>query len=130
MDEKNFQAQLDELTRANDYAGALQLIREARQSKPAWLDGREGELSREEIRFNGRTGDLLALRSAARLYINGDRLRSARIIEIARELRAAGRAEEAVFLLKELLAKDPSYAVGRKLLAEWSPPAPPAAKAP
>ncbi|MDF3057437.1 MAG: hypothetical protein K0R17_1652 [Rariglobus sp.] len=124
-DEAGFLARLDELTKGGDYTGALQAIKEVRLAKPAWLAARDAELSRDEVRFSGRTGDLLTLRLAARLYINGDRQRSAKMIEAARELKSAGRNQEAVFLLKELLAKVPDYTVAQRLLTEWTPkPAP------
>ncbi|CAM2775306.1 hypothetical protein [Rariglobus hedericola] len=126
----DFEARLEALTKTGDYAGALQYLREIRVTKPAWLDAREADLSRDEVRFSGRAGDLVALRSSARLYINGDRLRSARTIEIARELHAAGRIPEAVFLLKELLAKVPDYPVAQRLLAEWVPKPVPTAATP
>lgn len=126
--EDAFMAKLEELTKAGDYGAALQHIREARLARPAWLGGREVELSRAEIRLQGRAGDLLGLRTAARLYITGDRLRSAQMIEIARELHSAGRKEEAILLLRELIAKVPDYTVAQRQLAEWSPK--PAVKTP
>lgn len=118
-----FDERLAALEKAGDYEGALGLIREVRLDKPDWLSGRSIELNRLEIRLYGRSGDLLGLRSAARLYLTGDRARSAHVIEIARELHAAGKGPEAVFLLKELLAKVPDYPVAQRLLAEWAPPA-------
>lgn len=120
LTEAEFEARLKELAVAGDYAGALKVIREARLAKPEWLAAREADLYRDEIRFSGRTGDVLSLRSAARFYINGDRLRSAGVIGIARELHAAGRKDEAVFLIKELIAKEPDYTVAQRLLAEWT----------
>ncbi|MET0263214.1 MAG: hypothetical protein ABW223_09975 [Rariglobus sp.] len=119
--EAPFMAQVDELSKAGDYAGALQRIRDVRRANPTWLSGRDLELTRSEIRFHGHSGDSLALRTAARLYITGDRLRSAQMIEIARELHTAGKKDEAVLLLKELVAKTPDYTLAQRLLAEWSP---------
>lgn len=121
LSEADFRARLDELTKAGDYAGALKHVRDARFAKPTWLPAREAELSRDEVRFSGRVGDLLALRSAVRLYNNGDRLRSTQLIEIARELNTAGHKQEAVLLLKELLAKVPDYVAAQRLLTEWTP---------
>ena len=123
--EADFMARLEELAKAGDYPGALKYMREIRLTKPVWLGAREAELSRDELIFIGRMGDMLALRSAVRLYNNGDRLRSAQMIEIARELDAAGCREEAVFLIKEVLTKIPDYAVAKRLLAEWTPKATP-----
>lgn len=121
LSEADFTSRLGELTKAGDYAGALRHIREARLAKPAWLGARDAELLRDELRFNGRVGDLLSLRAAARLFINGDRPRSVQAVEIARELHTAGHKDEAVLLLKELLVKSPDFPVASRLLAEWSP---------
>jgi len=121
LTEAAFRARLGELTKAGDYEGALKHVRDARFEKPTWLPGREAELSREEIRLSGRTGDLLTLRSAVRFYATGDRIRSAQVIEIARELNTTGHREAAVLLLKELLEKAPDYTVAQRLLTEWTP---------
>ena len=121
--ETAFFTRMDEMAKTGDYEGALRHIHEVRRSKPVWLDGREAELARAEVRFDGRAGDRLALRASARRYITGDRLRSAQMIEIARDLHAAGCKEEAQLLLNELLAKVPDYAVAKGLLAQWAPPA-------
>lgn len=132
LSEAGYAAKRDAAVKLGDYAGALQAVRDARLAKPEWLETRQNELSRDEIRFSARAGDLVSLRSAARLYINGDRARSAGAVEIARELQAAGKTDEAIFLLKELLAKVPDFPVAKRLIDEWTPkPAPaPAAKAP
>lgn len=119
--EADFMARLDELTQAQDFEVALKWVRDARFAKPDWLGARETDLARQEIRFSGRTGDMLALRSAVRLYNTGDRHRSGQLIEIARELNTAERRPEAILVLKELLAKVPDYTLAQRLLAEWSP---------
>lgn len=126
LTEAAFDERLAGLEKAGDFEGALALVREARRSKPDWLAARDTDLARREVGFYGRAGDLLGLRAAARLYVTGDRLRSAQMIETARELRAAGRKAEAVFLLRELAARVPDYAPAARLLAEWEPA--PAAK--
>ena len=128
LNEADFLSRLEELTKAGDYEGALKHLRDARFARPLWLEAREAEFSRDEVRIFGRQGDLVALRSAARRYNNGDRLRSAQLMEIARELNTAGSKEAAVLLIRELLAKTPDYTVAQRLLAEWTPK--PAAKAP
>jgi hypothetical protein len=119
--EADFFTRLDELTKAGDFEGALKHLREARFAKPSWLDAREAELSRNEVRFSGRVGDMPGLRSAVRLFNNGDRVRSAQLIEIAREFNAANHRDEALLLLKELLAKTPDLAIAKRLIAEWAP---------
>jgi hypothetical protein len=122
LGEDEFLGLLDRLNKNGGHAEAVQAIREIRVSKPAWLTpAREVELSRNEVRFSGFAGDILTLRSSVRLFNNGDRLRVAQLVEIARELNTAGRKDEAIFLLKELLVKTPDYALAKRLLAEWSP---------
>ncbi len=128
LNEVEFQHRLDALIKAGDYEGALNYLHDARFAKPAWLDAREAEFARYEVRFAGRLGDMVEFRSAIRRFNNGDRLRSAQIIDIARELNTAGSKEAAVFLLRELLAKVPDYTAAQRLLAEWTPK--PATKAP
>lgn len=127
LSETDFFARLDELSKAGDFAGALQSIREARVAKPDWLDGRRARISREEVRLSGRAGDMLTLRSAVRLFNNGDRVRSAQLIEIAREFHTAGRDDEALYLLNELLEKTPDHVTAQRLLTEWMPKPEPAA---
>jgi hypothetical protein len=130
VSEAAFVARLAELTTNGDSAEALQLIRDVRRAGPAWLAARSAELYRDEVRLSGRAGDVLAMRSAARLYLTGDRLRSAQMIEVARDLHGAGRKEEAVVLVREILAKSPDYAVAQRLLDQWVPKAPAAATPP
>lgn len=122
-------ARIAGLVEADDLQGALQQVREVRRRRPEWLEKRNADLLAEEIRVNGRMGDLLATRAAARFYLNGDRARSARVVEIARDLHERSREEEAVMLLNELLARSPNYTPAKQLLGEWVP-APPEAQPP
>jgi cellulose synthase operon protein C len=126
--EADFFARLDTLAKEEKPSDALQLIRDARRERPSWLNARSVELQRMEVRLAGRAGDVLALRSVARLYLTGDRLRSAQMIEVARDLQTAGRKDEALTLLREILVKEPDYAVAKALLAQWDPKPRPAAQ--
>ena len=125
LGEADFFKRLDVLSQEKDFAGALQSIRDLRRAKPVWLSSREADLSLAEVRLNGRAGDSLALRSVVRRYLTGDRLRGAQLIEVARELHTSGNKDEAVLVLRELVAKMPDYRVAQNLLAEWGakPPA-------
>ncbi|MCS6242935.1 MAG: hypothetical protein H2172_03625 [Opitutus sp.] len=125
LGEADFFKRLDVLSQEKDFAGALQSIRDLRRAKPAWLSSREEDLSLAEVRLNGRAGDSLALRSVVRRYLTGDRLRGAQVIEVARELHTSGLKDEALLVLRELVAKMPDYRVAQNLLAEWGakPPA-------
>jgi hypothetical protein len=127
LGEKEFFSKLDELSNAGDYEKALQSIREIRRDKPLWLSGREARIDREEVRLSGRAGDMLTLRSSVRLFNNGDRMRSAQLVEIAREFHSSGKNDEALYVLKELLARTPDYPVAQRLQAEWTAKAAPQA---
>ncbi len=129
LSETEFDARIDALVKSGDYQAALGVIREVRLAKPEWLGARDAGLYRDEIRFSGRTGDRVALRAAARFYINGDARRSSDVIHTAWELRRADRTDEALFLLRELLAKVPDYALAQRLIAEWTPKSIPATTA-
>ncbi len=124
LSETQFFARLDELAKADKPSEAVQFIRDARRSRPAWLSGRDAELQRTEVRLSGKAGDVLGMRSAARLYLTGERMRSAQMIEVARDLHGAGRKDEGVVLLREILTKEPAYGVAQKLLDQWVPKAP------
>ena len=119
LGEADFFQRLDGFTQEKDFAGALQSIRDLRRAKPVWLSSREADLSLAEVRLNGRAGDTLALRSVVRRYITGDRLRGAQVIEVARELHTSGNKDDALLVLRELVAKMPDYRVAQSLLAEW-----------
>jgi cellulose synthase operon protein C len=121
LSEAVFFTRLEELVKADKPSEALLFIREARRARPAWLSGRDAELQRAEIRLSGRAGDVLGMRSAARLYLTGERIRLAQMIEVARDLHSTGRKDEAVVLLREILAKEPAYVVAQKLMDEWVP---------
>ncbi len=127
--EDAFFKQLAEAKKAGDFAGALKQIQNLREAAPDWLGAREDEIEREEIRLNGRLGDLPSLRLAASLYVNGDAKHSLKAAELARELHAEGFKDAAIFLAKEILRKVPDYPMAKRLLAEWEPK-PAAASAP
>lgn len=119
--EAEFMARLEALTENREHTAALQAIREIRFAKPIWLGAKDAELSRQEVRLSGLSGDVLAMRAAVRLFNNGDPHRSAQLVQIAREFHGASRTDEALFVLKELLAKTPDYPFAARLLTEWTP---------
>jgi hypothetical protein len=125
LGEADFLKRLDVLSQAKDFSGALQSIRDLRRAKPVWLSSREADLSLAEVRLNGHAGDSLSLRAVVRRYVTGDRLRGGQMIEVARELHTSGNKDEALLVLRELVAKMPDYRVAQNLLTEWGakPPA-------
>ncbi len=121
LGEDAFFKRLAEANKAGDFAGALKQIQDLREAAPDWLGAHKDEIQREEIRLNGRVGDLPSLRLATSLYVNGDAMRSLKAAALARELYAAGSKDAAIFLAKEILRKVPDYPMAKRLLAEWEP---------
>jgi len=119
ISETVFFKQLAESEKAKDFEGELRQILDLRLARPDWLEARQEEILGEEIRLNGRVGDLAALHLAASLYLNGDKNRSLRAVGLARELHAAGCKETGMLLAQELLRKIPNYPPAKRLLAEW-----------
>jgi hypothetical protein len=119
ISETIFFKRLAEAEKAGNFEGELRQILELRLARPDWLAARQEEILGEEIRLNGRVGDLPALHLAASLYLNGDKNRAMRVVRLARELHAAGCKEAAMLLAQELLRKIPNYPPAKRLLAEW-----------
>lgn len=116
-----FFRRLNGAVKANDFEGALKQILVIREVRPEWLVTHEAAIEIEEIRINGRVGDLPAQHVATRFYLNGDAKRSLKAAELARELYAAGCKEAAILLAKDLLRKTPDYPPAKRILAEWEP---------
>jgi hypothetical protein len=119
LSEADFFKRLDGLTQEKDFAGALQSIRDLRRAKPDWLSSKETDLTLTEVRLNARAGDVLTLRSVVRRFVTGDLPRGEQMVEVARELHTSGNKDEALLVLREVVAKMPDYRVARNLLAEW-----------
>lgn len=119
LSEADFFKRLDGLTQEKDFAGALQSIRDLRRAKPDWLSSKETDLTLTEVRLNARAGDVLTLRSVVRRFVTGDLPRGALMVDLARELHTSGNKDEALLVLREVVAKMPDYRVARNLLAEW-----------
>ena len=118
--EADFFAHLASLNQPADHAGALQAIRDLRRAQPAWLSRREAELALAEVRLLGAGGDTLGLRTAVRRYLTGEKLRGTQLLDAARDWHGAGRKDEALLVLREVVAKMPDYRFAQTLLAEWT----------
>ena len=118
--EAEFFAHLARLSQPGDPAVALQAIRDLRRAQPAWLSRREAELALAEVRLLGASGDTLGLRTAVRRYLTGEKLRGTQVMDAARDMHGAGRKEEALLVLREVVAKMPDYRFAQTLLAEWT----------
>lgn len=119
--EESFFAYQAKARQPGDNAPALQAIRDLRRAKPDWLGRREPDVSLMEIRLLGVGGDVLGLRLAVRRYLTGERLRGAQVLDAARELHAGEHPEEALVVLREVVAKMPDYRFAQEILAEWTP---------
>ena len=97
----------------------------ARRRSPEWLAARQAELTQLEISIAVRGGDILALRSTASDYLNGNVDRAKVIITIAKKLHNEKFADAAVALVGEVRRKNPGYQPALELLAEWARPEPP-----
>jgi hypothetical protein len=103
----------------------------AEPSKP--VPERKGPVSAEEeaaahlaaLRSHYAEGNLSGVRSAARLFLNGDRERSQKLLEVAREFHGRGDTATALLLTREVLRRTPGFPPAQRLLAELeAPPAP------
>ncbi len=117
-----FFKRLVEFDQKKDFGAGLRQILDLRLAKPSWFRGREDDIQYEEIRFNGRIGDMLAFRMVVNEYFNGSRDRAAHGIVLARDLYANNCKEAARLLLKEVLRKTPDYPPAKRLLSAWEPP--------
>ncbi len=119
--EESFFAYQANARQPGDNAPALQAIRDLRRAKPDWLGRREPDVSLMEIRLLGVGGDVLGLRLAVRRYLTGERLRGEQVLDAARELHAGEHPQEALVVLREVVAKMPDYRFAQEILAEWTP---------
>jgi hypothetical protein len=124
--EQVFFQRLHDLVEARKWPEAQRHIQQlqALRTEPSWLAGREGELRLAQFKISRGQGDLTGMLNAARLFLNGDEVRSQQMLEMARQLKAAGEKAAAIAVLKEVVSRTPKYLPAQRLLAEWEPPAP------
>jgi len=117
-----FYAELQTIRAADGELAALALIRELRQTAPAWM-GRETEpLGRLELELYAAGDDLVALQAATRRYVNTDSVRIQATVTVATTLFEAGATREARVVLDELLRRVPEQPTALALKAKWFPP--------
>lgn len=117
-----FYAELQTIRAADGELAALALIRELRQTAPAWM-GREAEpLGRLELELYAAGDDLVALQAATRRYVNTDSVRIQAAVTVATTLFEAGATSEARVVLDELLRRVPEQPAALALKAKWFPP--------
>jgi tetratricopeptide (TPR) repeat protein len=121
--EKVYFQRLDDLLRDAQWAGAEQLLRDARTAKPppAWLATRDGDLRFAQVRLCQGRGEYSEMIAAAKLFLNGEADRARRVTEIARAVFQKGERETAVTLAKEVLRASPGYPPAQRLLNEMQP---------
>ena len=118
-----FFKELNEYITAKDWTAAEKQARLAAQMRPLphWVAKREADLRLAQVRIDIGHEEIPALMASARLFLNGDDERARRIMEIAREMDAAGNRATALMLAKEVMRKSPRYAPARRAVAEWEP---------
>ena len=101
--------------------------RPAKAAEPAKpVPERKGPVTAEEeaaahlaaLRTQYAEGNLSGVRSAARLFLNGDRERSQKLLEVAREFHVQGDTSTARLLIREVLRRTPGFPPAQRLLAE------------
>lgn len=72
-----------------------------------------------EVRARHAAGDVPGALKLARLYLNGDQVRSNQMLDVARGIFASGDQPTARTLVQEVLQRSPGFAPARRLLLEW-----------
>ncbi len=121
--EEEFFRQVETLTTAGRWEEAADLVRKVRAFKPAWVTRREAAVLDWDLRIALKQDDVPELLSAARLYLNGSRVRADRVLALATETRRNGATEHATLLLNEVLRRLPDYAPAQELRTQWQPKA-------
>ena len=124
-----FKTELDRVVAEQGPAAGLALLRELRQSRPAWMTEQDEFLGLKELEFDAAGDDIAALQGAVRRYLTAERNRIQQVIVVATRLHEQGRKDEARLLLTEILRRAPGQPRATELLARWFPVVP-AAQAP
>ncbi len=125
----DFFDRLNRLETEERWSEALEAVRAIRLAKPGWLASRDAEVIERQLRLAARAGETLELLGAARQYLNGELVRAARVVQIARELDAAGRRTDAMALNREVLRRTPAFKPAVTLQESWDrPPEAPASQ--
>jgi tetratricopeptide (TPR) repeat protein len=123
-DEAVFWNRLEDATLAAAWSDAAKLIHSARQARPApaWLSRRDAELRAVHVEVAAHLRDRLAMTSSARLYLNGDPVRSQEMVDLARRVAASVDKELGVALNREVLRRVPDFEPAKVLQLELQPP--------
>ncbi len=73
----------------------------------------------KDLRLRAALGEVAQVLGNARALLTGDRARSDQVLEVARELYAAGDRSTALLLVREVGRKSPGYPPANRLLNEW-----------
>lgn len=119
--EKPFWTRLNGLIEERKWSEADELVKALREARPrpVWLDARDADLRLAQVSVGHGLGRTLESLGAAKLYLNGDTARSAKLLDLARAWHAAGDKEGALALATEVRRKSPNYPPAQRLLAEW-----------
>ncbi len=121
--ERVFFGRLDELVQTQRWPEAARHIQQlqALRNEPEWLVRRAGELRLAQIQICRSQNDPAGALNAARLYLNGDDVRSLRLLSLAREMYAWDEKSSAIALVKEIVSRTPGFAPAHALLEDWLP---------
>jgi hypothetical protein len=89
---------------------------EKKATRPAEQDEAAAQLA--QLRTSHEEGNMPALLAAARLFLTGDRARSFKMLEIAREYLSRGDKNTAIALTTEVLRRTPGFPPALRLLHE------------
>jgi hypothetical protein len=130
VSEAEFGAELGRLVQGRHWTEATRLIQTIYRIKPTpdWLPRQEAAVRLAQVRIAQASSDRPALSTAARLFLNGDADRSARLLGLGQEFFDDGDAAAAVALAMVVNAREQGAADVERRLAEWAVRAP-AAKA-
>ncbi len=118
-----FAQRLEYLLRMKNWAESARHIAQSQALRPApaWLESCEPLILLAQVRMAQAQEDFAGMTGAARLFLNGEMVRSRELLEVAREFFAAGDGPGAIALAREIGWKTPDYAPAGRALREWSP---------
>jgi hypothetical protein len=74
-----------------------------------------------QVKLRQQQGDMLAMLTAARVYLNGDRARTDRLLLLAKEYLEQGDKSSTAALAREVLRRTPNFPPAQRLLAVAEP---------
>ena len=116
-----FFEKLDALLGERKWVEAGALVNSVRGQNPpiAWVERRDADLLWAQVRIHHGQSELPGMVASARLYLNGDMVRSQRLLAFARETYEAGDKSAATSLVQAVLQRSPEFTAAQQLQAQW-----------